>query len=363
MNDPAEQPERPLKFSPDDVLPPVEPPNLAFIRQLVLIPLLIVSLIVGGWLFFTWLASGSADPDKMLHEIARYSDSGWQSASNLAQLLSRPDAQYAEMRRDPAFARKLARLLEEKSQEKFTNSKSDLQRLKLCYFLCRALGSLETDEALSPLLAAAERERSPEEIEIRLGALEGLTVLATQLGPQTFQQHERAVDILLECSRASDDSAAPTEGQSPDYKPHGEVRGTAAFALGVVGGERANDRLAIMLDDPYASARYNAATGLARQGDARAVPVLLEMLDPGNELAVKDEQYQSAQEDRRIQVVKNGIEAATQLARKSPGSPQDSLHNALQRVAEEGCPNIKSAGARSALQMQAKEALGRMAKG
>jgi hypothetical protein len=363
MKDSVDSPDRPIKFSPDDILPPVEPPNLAFIRQLVLIPLLIVSLIVCGWLFFTWLASGSADPDKMLHEIARYSDSGWQSASNLAQMLSRPDAQYAEMRRDPSFAKKLAELLEEKSKDQFTNSKGDLQRLKLCYFLCRAIGSLETEEALSPLLDAAERERSPVEIEVRLGALEGLTVLATQLGRETIQQNERALDVLLECSRASDDSAAPAEGQSPDYKPHGEIRGTAAFALGVVGGERANERLAIMLDDAYASARYNAATGLARQGDARAVPVLLEMLDPQNELAVKDEQHQSAQEDRRIQVMKNGIEAATQLAKKSPASDLGSLNNALRRVADEGCPNIKSAGARSALQMQAKEALSRMAKG
>jgi HEAT repeat protein len=354
--------ERPLKNSTDDLLPPVEPPNIAFIRQLVLIPLLIVSLIVGGWLFFSWLASGSDDPDKMLHEIARYSDSGWQSASNLAQMLSRPDAQYTAMRRDPAFAKKLADLLEEKSKDQFSSSPGDMQRLKLCYFLCRALGSMETDEALPPLLAAAERERSPEEIEIRLGALEGLTLLATQLGPETVRQNERAMDVLLECSRATDDTAAPSEGQSPDYKPHGEVRGTAAFALGVVGGQRADDRLALMLDDPYASARYNAATGLARQGDVRALPVLIEMLDPENALAVKDEQYESAQEERRIQVIKNGIEAATQLAKKSSASDLGSLNKSLQRVADEGCPTIKSAGARSALQMQAKEALGRMAK-
>jgi hypothetical protein len=361
MNESREH-ERPIKFSPDDILPPVEPPNLAFIRQLVLIPLLIVSLIVCGWLFFTWLASGSADPDKMLHEISRHSDSGWQSASNLAQMLSRPDAQYAEMRRDPAFAKKLAGLLEEKTKEKFTNSKADSQRLKLCYFLCRALGSLETDEALGPLLTAAERERSAEEIEVRLGALEGLTVLATQLGPETIQHNEPALDVLLECSRASDDSAAPAEGQSPDYKPHGEVRGTAAFALGVIGGERANERLSIMLDDAYASARYNAATGLARQGDARAVAVLIEMLDPENELAAKDEQYESAQEDRRIQVIKNGIEAAAQLAKKSPDAELSSLHKAVERVANNSASGIKSAAARSALQMQAKEAMARLAK-
>lgn len=362
MKDAAEH-ERPIRFSPDDVLPPVEPPNLAFIRQLVLIPLLIVSLIVCGWLFFTWLASGSGDPDKMLHEIARYSDSGWQSASNLAQMLSRPDAQYAEMRRDPAFAKKLSDLLEEKSKQEFSSSPGDMQRLKLCYFLCRALGSMETAEAISPLLDAAERERSPQEIEVRLGALEGLTLLATSLGPEVVRESDHALDVLLECSRATDDSAQPSEGQSPHYKPHGEVRGTAAFALGVVGGERADDRLALMLDDPYASARYNAATGLARQGDARAVPVLIEMLDPDNALAAKDEQYKTAQEDRRIQVIKNGIEAAAQLTKKSPDTDFASVYKALERLAKGGSSSIKSAAARSALQMQAKEALSRISKG
>ena len=361
MND-AREHERPIKFSPDDMLPPVEPPNLAFIRQLVLIPLLIVSLIVCGWLFFTWLASGSTDPDKMLHEIARYSDSGWQSASNLAQMLSRPDAQYAEMRRDPAFAKKLADLLEEKSKDEFTASKSDQQRLMLCFYLCRALGNLETEEALPALVNAAERDRTPEEVAVRLGALEGITVLAATLGPEWVQQNDRAMDVMLECSRTTDDGLPAAESTSPDFKPRSEVRVTAAYALGVIGGERANDRLAIMLDDPYPSARYNAATGLARQGDARAVAVLLEMLDPTNELAAFNERSQRDNESGRITVIKNGIEAAAQLAKKSPNADLASIHKALERVANEGSSNIKSAAARNALQMQAKEALARVNK-
>lgn len=361
MNESKEH-ERPIKFSPDDILPPVEPPNLAFIRQLVLIPLLIVSLIVCGWLFFTWLASGSSDPDKMLHEIARYSDSGWQSASNLAQMLSRPDEQYAEMRRDPAFARKLADLLEEKSKDAFTSSKSDQQRLMLCFYLCRALGNLETEAALPPLLDAAERDRSPEEVAVRLGALEGIAVLASKLGTESIRQNDRAMDVLLECSRTTEDGAAPQDAESTDFKPRSEVRVTAAFALGVIGGERANSRLAVMLDDPYPSARYNAATGLARQGDARAVPVLIEMLDPSNDLAAFNERSQRENETGRITVIKNGIEAATQLAKKSPDADLTALHKALERVANEGSSNIQSAAARSALQMQAKEALARIGK-
>jgi hypothetical protein len=232
----------------------------------------------------------------------------------------------------------------------------------LCFYLCRALGNLETEEALSPLLDAAERDRSPEEVAVRLGALEGIAVLASTLGTTAIQQNERAMDVLLECSRTTDDGLPPPENGSPDFKPRSEVRVTAAFALGVVGGERATDRLAVMLDDPYPSARYNAATGLARQGESRAVPVLIEMLDPDNDLAAFNERSQRDNESGRITVIKNGIEAAAQLAKRSPDADLASLHRALERVANEGSANIKSASARSALQMQAKEALARVDK-
>jgi hypothetical protein len=132
--------------------------------------------------------------------------------------------------------------------------------------------------------------------------------------------------------------------------------------LGVIGGERANDRLALMLDDPYASARYNAATGLARQGDLRTIPVLLEMLDPENDLAAQDEQYKDDQEKRRITVLKNGMEAAVQLRQKASAADLTSIELALRNIVENGCPKIESAGGRSGLQMQAAESLKRMEK-
>jgi hypothetical protein len=361
MKPDAVQPsDQPMRFSPDDVLPPVEPPNLAFVRQLVLIPLLIVSLIVGGWLFFNWLASGSGDPDKMLHEIGRYGDSGWQSASNLAQMLSRPDKQYAEMRQDPAFAKKLADLLHEKSKDPFGDRAKEVPRLKLCYYLCRALGCLETDAVLPPLLEAAERERSPAEVDVRLGAIEGLTTLANKLGPEKVRSSEEAIQGLLECSRASDENAEPQEGQSADYKPHGEVRATAAFALGVIGGDKATDRLVLMLDDPYAPARYNAATALSQQGDARAMPVLLEMLDPAGDKSAKDERYETDQQKRLITVVKNAIDCSVHLTKKAPEAGFEALVKAIRKIDEEGCPEIKDPGANKALRMHAHEALARM---
>jgi len=358
--DSPDQPEKLQKLSPDDVLPPVEPPNVAFLMQLFLIPLMIVSLIVGGWLLFSWLASSSADPDKILLEIRRKKDTSWQQAVTLASMLDNPDARYAALRRDPAFARQLAEILRDEMKEPLTDRKQDDQRLKVCYFMCRALGCLETEDAIEPLLEAARTERNVVEVEIRLGAVEGLALLASRLGPEVLQQHDRALDVLLECSRTSDESVVVIEGKSSDYKPHGELRGTAAYALGVIGGPRALDRLAVMLDDPYPSARYNAATGLARQGDERAVSVLAEMLDPTNDLVAKDEKYESNRDTRRIQVLENGMKAARQLAEKSPGAAIDPLKKSLQVGATEGFTNIENQTARHALQLRARETLQRL---
>ena len=70
-------------------------------------------------------------------------------------MLSRPDAQYKQLRQDAAFAKKLGDLLREERKEPFEDRKGDAPRLRLCYFLCRALGSMETAEALPPLLEAS----------------------------------------------------------------------------------------------------------------------------------------------------------------------------------------------------------------
>jgi hypothetical protein len=48
--------------SQDDSLPPVEPPNAAFLVQLFLVPGVIVAIIVGVWLAFHWLAHLGSDP-------------------------------------------------------------------------------------------------------------------------------------------------------------------------------------------------------------------------------------------------------------------------------------------------------------
>jgi hypothetical protein len=52
----------PSTLSPNDALPPVEPPSAGFILQLFVIPGVIVTIIVLVWLLFNWLAQMGNDP-------------------------------------------------------------------------------------------------------------------------------------------------------------------------------------------------------------------------------------------------------------------------------------------------------------
>jgi HEAT repeat protein len=358
---PDHLPPKPQKFSPDDILPPVEPPSVTFLLQLFLIPLMIVSIIVGVWLLFSWLATASVDPQQMLQEIRQNREASWQRAVTLASMLDNPDSRYAELRKDPEFARELGEILTEELKTPLTDRKAHDQRLKVRYFLCRALGRMETPEAIPPLLEAAQLDRNVAEVDVRLGALESLALLASQLGPEVFQNNDKAMDVLLACSRASDSSTDKVEGQSADYRPHGEVRGAAAYALGVIGGERATDRLAEMLDDVYPNARYNAATGLARQGDVRAIPVLVEMLDPQNELVAASETAKENRDNQRIQVLKNAIQASVRLAEQQKSAPKLSdLREALNKLATTEISQLKDQAAQGAIQSLAKEAVAQL---
>lgn len=352
-------PPKPARFSPDDVLPHVEPPNVTFLLQLFLIPLLIVSMIVGVWFLFSWLASASADPQQIVREIEHRTN--WQSAVTLASMLDNPDSRYVKVRQDPAFARQLGDVLRRKLETPLTRNKTDEERRQLCYVLCRALGNMETPAAIDPLLEAAALDRNSAEVDVRLGALEGLALLASRLGAETVRENEKLLPVLLDCSRASDQTETAVDGESSAYKPYGEIRGAAAFALGVVGGNEALDRLALMLDDAYPNARYNAATALARLGDVRAVPVLVEMLDPKNEVSTQDEKLESEREARRVQVVDNAIKAALQLAEKVPDDEaMEPIKRSLQVAADASFQSIESAPARNGLKLHAREALQRL---
>jgi len=78
-------PSEPL--SPDDALPPVEPPSAGFILQLFVVPGVIVVVVVTVWLMFNWLAHMGNDRDAYVRDLSRNNEARWQAAFNLANAL------------------------------------------------------------------------------------------------------------------------------------------------------------------------------------------------------------------------------------------------------------------------------------
>jgi len=347
-----------------DHLPPVEAPTAAFIMQLFLIPLAIVSIVVLLWLSFSWLAqAGRNDPKKLVEELRRGTDVSWQSAYTLAEILRSPDPQFDEVRQDHAMAKELVALLEADVAQPLRggNDKGDALRIKRRMFLCRSIGSFDVLDGAPALARLANYEKDPLEVSVRLSALEGLATLARNVGPEAMRNEVKVVEAVIEASRAVEDSAAPVKAsEDGEYQPRAEVRAVAAFTLGVMGGDRARERLTTMLDDPYASARYNAATGLCRQGDEAAVRVLKEMLAADNNQAAKDESTAKDKDRKRITVLIAGIQGTMSLAEHNPKADMKPLIQALKDLGDSPLVELKSD--RSKIQTLATEAYRRLEK-
>jgi hypothetical protein len=345
---PAEMPpaDKPPEGKPASSLPPVEAPTGTFILQLFLIPLLIVSIVVLLWLMFSWLAHmGGDNPRDLVTNLARSDEASWQAAYKLADLLRSPDPKYDALRADSVLARQLADMLD---RDLAHPAKGDADKMLVLrrMFICRALGSFTVTDGLPVLLRAAYEERDPIEVQVRLAALEAITTLADTVGPELLAANADLMKVLLVCSREVDDSGpAPVttrDGEATTYRPHAEVRSVAAYALGVIGGEQATERLTQMLNDSYANARYNAATGLARRGDPACIRVLREMLDPDNNQAARDESNDRDKDHKRVTVLINGVRASLDFVEANPSADVSELTSALQRLADSPLDQIQT---------------------
>lgn len=342
-----------------EYLPPVTPPTATFLIQLFLIPMLIVSIIVVLWLLFSWVAHmGRDNAGELAKAIVRDDTASWQRAYELADLLRSPDPKYAALKDDGELAKTLANFLERDLKEPLApltpmaigggganrtysgtqapdGSERRRQIMRRMY-LCRSLGSFHVRDGLPVLLKAATQEQDPVEVQVRFAAIEAIATLADNCGAKVFQDDAEVMNLLVAATNEPDDSAPPPTPSKKDeptlYRPHAEVRGVAAYALGVIGGDQANERLKQMLHDTYPNARYNAATGLARQGNEQCVGVLREMLDPDNPLAFKDELNPNDQERKRTTVLLNGIKGTLSLAKANPAADISRLNEALDHL-------------------------------
>lgn len=346
MSSPENAPSKPSLDEPyldDKPLPQVQPPSAGFLLQLFIIPMIIVGLIVMVWLMFSWLAHMGSNPHELVRDLKKPNEASWQRALTLADLLRNPA--HEDLKSDASMATELATVLDDQlDQESF-----DENSIRLRMFLARALGEFRVVEALPPIIRAATLERDPVEIDVRRTALEAIAVYANNNRDVSLSEIGICMDALITASRERSEIAEDREARA-------DLRSTAAYVLGVIGGEPALDRLVILLDDPYTNARYNAATGLCRHGDARSVPVLLEMLDPENQESASQEEHETGRDWKRLQVINTGIRSAATLAENNDDGDLELVRNALQSIIDSELTSFGSR-VRHGIRLNAKDSL------
>jgi len=341
MSSPEDVPPEPVVD--DKPLPPLEPPSAGFILQLFVIPMIIVTIIVMVWLMFSWIAHMGSNPEELVRDLKAANEASWQKALTLADLLRNPER--SDLKRDTALGTELAGVLEKQIEA----ARFDENSIRLRMFVCRALGEFEVPEVLPALVKAATTERDAAELDVRRTALEAIAVFANKNGSEPVIADQACMEALKKASRERTQVDAEKQARA-------DLRSTAAYVLGVLGGPEALDRLVILLDDPYPNARYNAATGLCRHGDLRAIPVLLEMLDPDNQESGRGEASESGKAYKRLSVINNGIRAASQLIQPHAAQDVQPVADALQGIVDSDLSSFNVRAARE-IRRNAKEVL------
>ncbi|MHC4402373.1 MAG: HEAT repeat domain-containing protein [Planctomycetota bacterium] len=290
---------------------------LQYFVKLILLPGLVVVLLIALWTTVGKLTFSPREVDSLVEALGREGNARWRAAVNLAGVLQKPESE--ELKRDPVLARRLIEILEADIEA------GDMHpdQITLRMYLCRALGEFHVRDPLPVLVKAAQTERGEAEVDVRRSAIEAIAVLAANVGPAGFREGKQPIGALL---RATEDR-------------HAVVRSTAAFTLGVVGGRKAEAALVTLLADEHPDVRYNGATGLARHGNAAAVEVLLEMLDPSETAGIEVEKQEAARDSKRTMILVNGLRAAGQLVSANPTTEVSRLGQAVRRLTEADVPD------------------------
>ena len=148
------------------------------------------------------------------------------------------------------------------------------------------------------------------------------------------------IPALIEISQTLD--SATDDNESRSYR----LRSTAAFVLGLLKEPRSTAQLVELLDDSHTDVRFNAATGLARHGDERAIPVLIQMLNPSDEKLMTEmdtslpaPEQQKWLEWKRNLIVFNALRSIQKLAEQNVNFDADQLLEPIGQLIERGQVN------------------------
>lgn len=218
-----------------------EAPSTGAVRQVVglfVVPLLVVIMCVGVFVLFGWVAYDRQSVGDYLNDLrdnrSFFAHRRKQAAYELSKILSaNPDA----LREHPGGEEELRRLF------------AATEDLWVRRYLALVLGRVG-DRAAVPLLVEAAGD---DDTQTRIYALWALGSIGDPVG------------------------LGVVEGAIADPDPG--IRKTVAFALGGFKGAAVDHSLAVLVEDPVADVRWNAAIALAELGNDDGVEVLEQMLD------------------------------------------------------------------------------------
>ena len=269
------------------------------VLQFFIFPMAIVAVCVAVFVIFGMIASEGKGARDYLAEVRTGSaNRRWQAAFELSKVLQ---ARKDKVLGEPAFADELTKIFEE--------SADDDPRVRR--YLALALGRLGRAEAVPALLQAAQGSaKAPPDSETQIYAVWALGAIGDPA----------ALPGLLEIARAEDPG----------------LRKAVVHALGSLPDPRSADALAAALSDPVEDVRWNAALALARRRDARAAPVLLQMMDRAHLATIAD----LTPEQRE--------EAVEQAAAAAGPVPDPALRRALQGLVDtDPSPKVQEAARRA----------------
>ncbi len=312
-------------ISQDDSLPPVEPPNAAFLVQLFLVPGVIVAIIVCVWLAFHWLAHLGSDPQAYVRTLRRDNEGRWQAALNLANDLRGPGG--GVLKSDEPLATELGRILTDESASGRSGEQS--QTLKL--YLCRALGEFSIPAAAGPLVDRAQNLADP---QTSRAAVEAIAVLATNLvaAGRSFGNPADVTTAVVAASRSDD---VP-------------LRSAAAFTLGVLGGDEALERLGQLSGDDADDVRSNAALALARLGRVESYEALGDMLalpDVAPPAVASADAVAQSRRYKRALVVINALRGVAMLVDATNEPPPRQVLERVEQLTQDPLGDVRTSAA------------------
>lgn len=261
----------PAGSAADEAATPERQTTPFLVLQFFIFPMSIVAVCVAVFVVFGLVATGPKDPRAILAEVRSggglFNIKRWQAAYALANALE-SEQDLRKARSDPRFVPEVVALYRETEG----GAGDDLLVRR---YLAVALGRLEDARAVPELRRTAQEPASDAQTVIyavwALGAIGDAA----------------AVPDLLRLAAAEDAG----------------LRKAAVHALGRFTAPEAEAAVEAALQDPAVDVRWNAAVALARRGDARGLPVLLQMLDR-ERLASMPELTPDQREDALMEAVR-----------------------------------------------------------